>query len=76
MVIETINGGEGHTSVITGFYWDDGELWTSGINTYERSLDEFMRGWSLIELGNRTERYVMGKFGMKPFTAMWFEKEE
>jgi hypothetical protein len=74
MVIETINKGKGHTSVITGFYWDNGELWTSGINTYERSLDDFMRGWSLIDMGNRVEKYVMGKFGMRPFTAMWYEK--
>jgi hypothetical protein len=71
---ETINNGNAHASILTGFRWKNGEIHTITANSYNQPLDVFMRGWSRIDLGNRTERYVMGKFGMKPFTAMWFEK--
>lgn len=74
LIQETLNDSGWHLSLITGFYWQKGEIRTMGANTYDRSLDDFMKAWSTVDGGNKVERYAMAKMDAGPFTAMWFSR--
>jgi hypothetical protein len=75
IVIETINDGQLHASVLTGFTWIDGEIWTVTANSYDRTIDDFMRGWSTIDSGSKIKRKAMYDFGIRPFIAMWYSSD-
>lgn len=67
-----------HLSVLTGIQIDPdtGELWVIMANSYHRPLDEFMRAWSLRDFGPKAALKVgRRRSGIKPFMAVWYEKE-
>jgi len=82
IINEWLESGDGnpalHMSVLTGLeIGDDGEVWVRMVNSVKRPLGDFMRAWSLKGLGSeRRRRYAKRFFGIKPFTAAWYEREE
>lgn len=78
VVISEYIEGNLHLSILTGISVDDtGVPWVVMANSYERTLDEFMRAWSLRDFGDSktVKRAARRRVGIAPFMAVWWEVE-
>ncbi len=66
-----------HWAVVTGLYLD-GETPTVRLaNAVDRSVDDFVRDWSLVRVGDRFKRDLLASlFGLRPYTMIrWIRSE-
>jgi hypothetical protein len=74
VLVNTVSpNGKLHLAIVAGF---DGDLNVYMANGYDRTIDYFMRSWSTVEFGGDVTRRAMSAFGLRPFVAMWYIKED
>jgi hypothetical protein len=70
VVLESRGSGNLHWAVTTGVYLDGETPVVRLANSADRSVDDFMRDWSLARVGDSFERSLLAGFGLLPYTLI------